>query len=171
MAETDFILRFIYLQNTPDIRTFRVYEVVGGSFGMELYRFYHPMTGSTTGATTFHRQNSATLVFENAGSIEWTSNTNATVYFGMDEVPVRQLRRLRNPSSTSRRFRVGSSEYRWKIAENEVDLFCLDTWGNTVASWSQENATLRIALHCLPILDRMVVSCMMNLWFKQLGQW
>jgi hypothetical protein len=44
------------------------------------------MTGLTTGVTTIHRKNLATLVFEPAGSIEWASDTNATVYFGLEEV-------------------------------------------------------------------------------------
>jgi hypothetical protein len=41
MADTDFILRFIYPRapSTSDIRTFRVYEVVAGSSAeVELYR-------------------------------------------------------------------------------------------------------------------------------------
>ena len=49
-------------------------------------KFYHPVTGSNFGQTTFLRQNLATLVFETAGHIHWLSNLNATVHFGIDEV-------------------------------------------------------------------------------------
>jgi len=169
MADTDFILRFVYPRSpsTSDLRTFRVYEVVAGSSAeVELYRFHHPMTGLTTSVTTIHRKNLATLVFEPAGSIEWSSDTNATVHFGLEEVPVRQLRKAKKSSSRSRRFKAGNSEYKWKIAENEADLFCVDSKGKTIASWSQQEDMLRVALRCEPILDRLVVSCMMNLWFK-----
>jgi hypothetical protein len=38
-----------------------------------------------TGMTTFQRQNFATGVFETAGQIEWLSNSNATVHFGLDQ--------------------------------------------------------------------------------------
>jgi hypothetical protein len=44
------------------------------------------MTGLATGVTTFHRKNMTTLVFETAGQIEWISNSNVTVHFGIDEV-------------------------------------------------------------------------------------
>lgn len=36
--------------------------------------------------TTFYRQNLDTRVFETAGQIEWMSNINATVQFGIEEV-------------------------------------------------------------------------------------
>jgi hypothetical protein len=38
------------------------------------------------GLTTFYRQNLATLVLETAGHVDWLSNSNATVHFGIDEV-------------------------------------------------------------------------------------
>ena len=44
------------------------------------------MTGHNIGVTTFYRKNLATLVFETAGHIEWLSDSNATVHFGIDEV-------------------------------------------------------------------------------------
>ena len=36
--------------------------------------------------TTFHRQNLQTHVFETAGQIEWLSNSNAMIHFGLDQV-------------------------------------------------------------------------------------
>jgi hypothetical protein len=44
------------------------------------------VTGLNTGVTTFHRKNPNTLIFETAGQIEWLSNSNANVQFGIDEV-------------------------------------------------------------------------------------
>jgi hypothetical protein len=49
-------------------------------------KFYHPVTGLSIGVTTFFRKNPATNVYDTAGSIEWLSNTNAIVHFGINEV-------------------------------------------------------------------------------------
>lgn len=48
-------------------------------------QFYHPNSGLTFGSTTFHRKNMATAKWETAGEIDWTSATNATAHFGIEE--------------------------------------------------------------------------------------
>ncbi|KAH7920276.1 hypothetical protein BV22DRAFT_814079 [Leucogyrophana mollusca] len=173
MSASDIVLRFVYpISSNADIRTFRVYQVIEGSTGeLELYKFLHPMTGLATGITTYHRKNLITLVFETAGQIEWTSNTNATVYFGIDEVPVKDLRKVKNATSQSRRFKVAGSEYKWKISENGTDMFCIDSKDKHIANWSQDTQILSVAPRAETMLDRIVVTCLLNLWFKQLGRW
>ena len=49
-------------------------------------QFHHPNTGLTTGETSFQRKNLDTQVWENAGQIEWASNTSGAVYFGVERV-------------------------------------------------------------------------------------
>lgn len=87
----------------------------------------------------------------------------------------------------SRRFKVGGSEYKWKVAENDVDLIvsalrfhplppftllqCVSTRRKTVAAWSQEDVTLRVTDRGEGILDRVVVTCFLNLWMKRLNMW
>lgn len=103
MSSINTTLRFSYLSGSnSDARTFTVTRI-SPSEETEFYRvrlfspypscdlttkskFYHPITGLKIGMTTFYRQNLETQVFETAGQIEWRSNTNATVQFGIEEV-------------------------------------------------------------------------------------
>ena len=81
-------------------------------------------------------------------------------------------------------------EYKWKLRENGTDMFVSDSFGSTschvqhecyaqcidsrdkhVAVWSGENRRLQVAPRCIAILDRIVVTCFLNIWFKRLGQW
>ncbi|KIJ70281.1 hypothetical protein HYDPIDRAFT_104967 [Hydnomerulius pinastri MD-312] len=172
MAESDIVLRMVSsTDSNADMRSFRVYQVIeNAAEELELYRFLHPMTGHQTGTTTYHRKNLSTVIFETAGQIEWFSPSNATVWFGVDEVPVKDLRKIKN-SSQSRRFKVTGTEYKWKIAENGNDLFCVDSKDKHVAAWSADERLLRVAPRCVNILDRVIVTCFLNLWFKRLGRW
>ncbi|GLB33630.1 hypothetical protein LshimejAT787_0105140 [Lyophyllum shimeji] len=145
--------------------------MVGERGQVELYKFYHPVTGMNIGMTNFYRQNLQTTVFEPAGAIEWLSNENATIQFGLEEVSIRDLRKVKNSNSKSRRFKAGGSTYKWKLAENETDLYCVDFRDKTIATWTQGQQQLRIAVRAEEILDRLVVTCMLNLWIKRLGQW
>lgn len=164
----DINLRFQYsASSNTDIRTFSVCT----THDQELYKFYHPVTGLSIGVTTFFRKNPATNVYDTAGSIEWLSNTNAIVHFGINEVSIRDLRKAKRSNSQSRRFKAGGSEYRWKFRDNKRDLDCLDSWGKTVASWTQEQLRLRVATRVEDVLDRIVVTCLLNLWFRDLGIW
>ncbi|KAF9246952.1 hypothetical protein BU15DRAFT_57896 [Melanogaster broomeanus] len=124
MTESDIVLRLVSsTESNVDMRTFRVLQVIeNAAEELELYRFSHPMTGNSIGTTTYKRKNLDTLDFETAGYIEWFSSSNATVCFGVDEVPIRDLRKIKN-GSQSRRFKVAGSEYKWKIGENGNDLF------------------------------------------------
>ncbi|KAI0921564.1 hypothetical protein AcW1_004503 [Taiwanofungus camphoratus] len=91
-------------------------------------------------------------------------------------------------SSRSRRFKANNSEYKWKIAENGSDLFvcgfillqpadrltleqCVNARGKTIATWSQEGQILRVSRSAEGFLDRVVVTCFLNLWMKQLNLW
>lgn len=174
MATTDIVLQFIYPQTADaDTRTFQVKQIVEGSPGtIDIYKFQHPNTGSNLGVTSIQRKNLATQRWEAAGHIEWTSDTNASVYFGgLERVNMRELRKLKKTSSKSRRFKADGSEYKWKIAENGHDIYCVSTRGKTVATWSQEQSTLRVADRAEDILDRIVVTCLLNTWMMRLGFW
>ncbi|KAF9045893.1 hypothetical protein BDZ89DRAFT_1108754 [Hymenopellis radicata] len=173
-STSDITLRFEYsTSSNSDMRTFKVYQLPKQSDEptIELYRFFHPITGLVTGSTSFHRQNLKTAIFESAGSIEWFSNHNATVTFGVNQYHIRELRKAKKSKSQSRRFKAGNAEYKWKIAENDNDIFCVDSKGKTVASWSQETLTLSVSSKVESILDRVVVTCFLNLWVRQLGDW
>jgi len=79
-------------------------------------QFLHPMTGSSSGVTTYHRKNMNSLIFERSGQIKWSSNTNATVEFGVEvvssimwhdapcrsvdhQVSIKDLRKVKNATS------------------------------------------------------------------------
>ncbi|KAI0356634.1 hypothetical protein OH77DRAFT_220137 [Trametes cingulata] len=178
MSATDLVLRFVYSGNpNADPRTANILQITEGADGpIELYKFHHPNTGLATGVTSIQRKNPETQVWENAGQIEWTSNTNGAVYFGgVERVSFRELRKAKKPSSKSRRFKVNNSEYKWKVAENGADLICvsdnLTNRGKTIALWTQETLILRVAERAEGFLDRVVVTCFLNLWFKRLNLW
>ncbi|KAJ4472307.1 hypothetical protein J3R30DRAFT_3660141 [Lentinula aciculospora] len=170
-----FVLQFFFASTIDaDMRTFKVHLFSNESptHTIELYRFHHPVTGLSHGLTTFHRQNLVTNIFETAGQIEWSSDYNATVHFGLEEVHIRDLRKAKKSSSRSRRFKAAGSEYKWKLTSNLVDLFCVDSRGKTIASWNQEQSSLHISPKGESILDRLVVTCFLNLWaLRHLGQW
>ncbi|PCH41426.1 hypothetical protein WOLCODRAFT_131910 [Wolfiporia cocos MD-104 SS10] len=174
MSTADLVLQFLYPESSnADMRTFRVVQLPDEttSESEELYKFHHPNTGTTTGVTSIQRKNLTTQRWENAGQIEWTSNTNATVYFGIERVSMRELRRLKKSSSRSRRFKASGTEYKWKIADNEIDMICVSTRGKVVAAWSHELNILRVTDRADGILDRVVVTCFLNLWMKTLRLW
>ncbi|KAG2077596.1 hypothetical protein BDR04DRAFT_556298 [Suillus decipiens] len=172
-AETDMVFRFV--NPTDEMRTFRVYQVIGTAAHeeLELYRFSHSMTGSSGGTTTYQRKNMNSLIFETAGQISWSSNTNpSVVYFGLEDVSVRDLRKVKNATSQSRRFKSGvGAGYKWKVSDNRTDLYCIDSQDKYIASWSNYEKILRVTPRASAMLDRLVVTCFLNVWFKRLGRW
>lgn len=48
---------------------------------------------------------------------------------------------------------------------------CIDSKDKHVAVWTAEDRKLKVAPRCVAILDRIVVTCFLNLWFKSLGKW
>lgn len=173
----DILLRVAYHfpsgSDIGDLRAFRAYQSIEGSDApeIELYKFLHPMTNDPRTNTTFYRKNLTTGNYETAGYIEWSAEWNARVTWGIETVSLRDCRKQKKEASKSRRFKAGGSEYKWKIAENQADLFCVDSRARTVASWAQETLTLRVAPRAANILDRLIVTCTLNLYMKQLGQW
>ncbi|KAJ7781419.1 hypothetical protein B0H16DRAFT_1498347 [Mycena metata] len=152
----DTILRFAF--SKPDeIRTFRVHKRLEDG-ELALYEFYHSSYGPSSGVTTFQRKNLSHI------QISWTSRENATVHFGISEVNIRDLRKPKKSSSQSRRFKAGGSEYKWKMTEGS-DLLCVDSRGKT------RRRTLSVGAQVEHILDRVVVTCLLNLWIRQLGLW
>ncbi|KAH9951774.1 hypothetical protein B0H21DRAFT_190956 [Amylocystis lapponica] len=174
MATNDLVLHFQRPADNPDadLRTFQVRQIVEGSTdSIDMYKFHHPVTGSASGVTSIQRKNTTTQRWENAGQIEWASDSNASVYFGIERISCRELRRAKKASSKSRRFKAAGAEYKWKIAENDADLFCVSTRGKIVATWTQAEETLRVADRAEGFLDRVVVTCFLNIWMKQLNIW
>ena len=105
MSGSDYVFRFVYppATATNDMRTVQVKQIVEGSAEeidfykvgcfravnrplITLLKFQHPVTGSTTGVTTFYRMNMDIQRWETAGAIEWSSNTSAVVSFGVESV-------------------------------------------------------------------------------------
>ncbi|OBZ76436.1 hypothetical protein A0H81_03575 [Grifola frondosa] len=174
MAGGDIVLRFVYPANNAnaDWRTIQINQVIEGSDNpIEMYKFHHPATGLSTGVTSMERKNLVTQRWENAGHIEWLSDYNANVYFGIERVPMRELRRSKKASSKSRRFKAAGAEYKWKLAENGTDLICVSTRGKAVATWSQDTLVLRVAERAEGFLDRVVVTCILNLWARRMNFW
>lgn len=49
---------------------------------------------------------------------------------------------------------------------------CVDSRGKVIASWNQEQSNLLVSPKGESILDRLVVTCFLNLWaLRHLGQW
>jgi len=182
MAEgpNDIVLQFIPTNPTVfDIRNGRMLQVVEGSTDeIEVYKIYHPSTDITSGTTslagttTFHRMNTATNRWETALELEYRSNVPIVAHFGIEAVHVRDLRKAKKSSSKSRRFQVGGSEYKWKNTDDGQDLYCVDSRNKVVATWSQENRRLWVAEKLQGRLDRVVVTCLLHVWWKRvLGTW
>ncbi|KIP12826.1 hypothetical protein PHLGIDRAFT_123891 [Phlebiopsis gigantea 11061_1 CR5-6] len=184
-------------QHANDMRTVNIKQVAVSDeqeTEADLYKFYHPVIqGLRTGVTTYHRMNTSTGTWMMAGSIDWQTDSTCNVFFGGTEkvpplsnyyvrqrtknvqVHIRELRKSKKATSKSRRFKAGGSEYKWKLAENGRDLTCLSqqltSYGKTVAEWSQETLTLRVAERVEPILDRVVVTLFLNLWMRSMDDW
>ncbi|KAI0773932.1 hypothetical protein C8Q74DRAFT_797720 [Fomes fomentarius] len=177
MASTDIVLRFEFSSNpNADVRTVQVLQVIDESRSTaELYKFHHPNTGVTTGVTSIQRKNTETGLWENAGQVEWSSDTSGAVYFGVERVSIRELRKPKKPSSKSRRFKANGAEYKWKLAENGTDMVCVsDNLGNrgkVIAQWTQDTLILRVAERAEGFLDRVVVTCFLHLWFRRFNIW
>lgn len=181
----DLVLRFRYpdqsqSQHANDMRTVNIKQVAVSDeqeTEADLYKFYHPVIqGLRTGVTTYHRMNTSTGTWMMAGSIDWQTDSTCNVFFGgTEKVHIRELRKSKKATSKSRRFKAGGSEYKWKLAENGRDLTCLSqqltSYGKTVAEWSQETLTLRVAERVEPILDRVVVTLFLNLWMRSMDDW
>lgn len=160
-----------------DLRSFTVTQVKEDLTEVELYKFRHPVTGTNVGVTHYHRMNFDAHRWESAGHIEWSNAFVCSVWWGgMHKESIIDLRRRKKSSSKSRRFRTSSgAEYKWKIAENGEDLVCvsaqLSSLGKVVAEWSHEKLTLRVSEAVEPILDRIVVTWIINLWLKLNRSW
>ena len=50
-------------------------------------------------------------------------------------------------------------------------LQCVDTRGKTLAEWNEEQQSLKVAKRLEGALDRVVVTCFLNLWMKRMGDW
>ncbi|ESK97595.1 hypothetical protein Moror_17595 [Moniliophthora roreri MCA 2997] len=91
-------------------------------------------------------------------------------------------------NSKSRRFKAGNSEYKWKRVDNdnEKDLIvcsqffsrgilsvsqCVDSRGETVVTWTHDSSMLVVSRKVEAHLDRVVVTCFLNIWAIHMGNW
>ncbi|EJD01040.1 uncharacterized protein FOMMEDRAFT_147698 [Fomitiporia mediterranea MF3/22] len=173
MPGEDIVLywRFPPPQDGHDMRTFSVYLDLGPSHeALHLYKFL-TIAGMADSSTTFERWNINARRWEIAGEIHWNNNFTGEVKFGIYTLPLRDVRRRKKQSSKSRRFVVNNAEYKWKVKDNGRDLFCVNADGETVATWTEEILELRVAASAEDILDRLVVTCLVHIWFKAHGYW
>ncbi|EIN10658.1 hypothetical protein PUNSTDRAFT_112482 [Punctularia strigosozonata HHB-11173 SS5] len=159
------------------MRTFRVNQIMEGSNNqIEMYKFSHPFPGNLmmSNHTTFERRNHRNNIWELAGEIAWRHEYSAKVIFGIEEYELTDLRRRKKSTSESRRFKVDDKEYKWKKLEQDdelVTLTCINSRGNVVAVWDNERSTLSVDRDVYIILDRIVVTCMLNLWLWVRRRW
>ncbi|KAL5508358.1 hypothetical protein ACEPAH_5977 [Sanghuangporus vaninii] len=173
MSGEDLVLlwRFPPPQEGRDMRTFNVYLELGSTHEpLHLYKFL-TITGISESTTTFERWNISARRWEIAGEVHWANNFSGQVQFGIHILRLQDVRRRKKQSSKSRRFVVNDSEYKWKIRDDGHGLFCVNSRGQTVASWTQETLELRVAPSAEDILDRLVVICLIHLWFRAHGYW
>ena len=101
-------------------------------------------------------------------------------------------------SPSARAFKASGNDYRWKRATNEAEQLIrlivsdicqqskdtslskhdqcterrsMGLVNREIATWSQESLTLRVRANSADILDRLIVTCALNLYLNSLGQW
>ncbi|OCB84463.1 hypothetical protein A7U60_g8449 [Sanghuangporus baumii] len=149
--------RFPPPQEGRDMRTFNVYLELGSTHEpLHLYKFL-TITGISESATTFERWNISARRWEIAGEVHWANNFSGQVQFGIHIV--------------SDYLGFQSSRSRLTDSTSPVLRKCVDSRGQTVAAWTQETLELRVAPSAEDILDRLVVTCLIHLWFRAHGYW
>lgn len=94
------------------------------------------------------------------------------VYFATDgPIPFSDLRLKAKSSSKSRRFTFGGQQYKWKPERNN-DMICVDLTGKRIASWNATRTRLSVptSIDNAIFIDRLVVTCLLNLWFRKLDK-
>ncbi|KAI0079652.1 hypothetical protein K474DRAFT_548472 [Panus rudis PR-1116 ss-1] len=174
----DIVLRFVYYSDERyDKRSVRIYEIKEDGQQVQIYNFFHPLADTTLGTTTeYYRRLASTGNEHRAGHIEWTTRFQPYVYWGglQPKVGTKELRKIKNKSSKSRRFKVDGTEYKWKIKADGQGLVCERGRGRVVAEWNEPTKTLRVSSDEVPreeVLDRFVVTCYLNLWFWYGDRW
>jgi len=168
-------LKWQYLpadEEDRDLRTFNVFVDMGQVQSLQLYKF-RTIQGVLETVTTFEKFNTnrPALRWEIAGEIHWMRNYTGYVIFGLERFQFHEIRRRKKATSRSRRFLVGELAFKWKIADNGNDLVCVDSNKFVVCAWSASTQTLRFVRDAQPLLDRLVVTCLVNQWFKEKGRW
>ncbi|KAH8113372.1 hypothetical protein DFH11DRAFT_1727850 [Phellopilus nigrolimitatus] len=153
-------------QEGRDMRTFNIFLDLGTTM-----QAFLTIPGVAESVTTFERWNLTVHRWEIAGEIHWTNNFSGQVQFGVHILQLQEIRKRKKQSSKSRRFVANGAEYKWKIADAGNDLFCVDSRGRKVATWTQETLELRVVSSVEDILDRLVVTCLVNIWFRAHGYW
>ncbi|KAI5120516.1 hypothetical protein M0805_000101 [Coniferiporia weirii] len=173
MSGEDIVLlwRFPAPENVNDMRTFSVFLDLGTALeALHLYKFL-TIPGVAETVTTFERWNINARRWEIAGEIHWINNFGGQVQFGVHVLQLQEIRKRKNQSSKSRRFIANGSEYKWKMTDDGADLFCVDPSGRTIATWTQGALELRVVPSAENILDRIVVTCLVHVWFRAHGYW
>ncbi|KAG8955628.1 hypothetical protein FRC04_007619 [Tulasnella sp. 424] len=117
--------------------------------------------------TTYYRWNLITGRYENAGNIEWNTLRNIRLNMGLRSLSIDSMAWKNKNNSRSRRFKaLNNIEYKWRPVETDpANLECVTVSGKKfVALYTSADQTLRINPRGHPILDDIVVLCLVHLW-------
>lgn len=174
-SPTNVTLKFIYpaARYHQDIRTVTVYKYDSDTEeSAELYRFEHPANGMAIGVTVFSKKNTETEEWDRIGHIEWTSPLSGAVTLDGNEVTIREYRKVINKTSTSRRFKYKGVEYKWKFSDHiKNNLYCVDAHDFVWGKWYHDKNVLRLTYNSEGLLERLVLTALLNVWFYQKEAW
>ncbi|KAG9030947.1 hypothetical protein FS837_003133 [Tulasnella sp. UAMH 9824] len=105
--------------------------------------------------------------YENAGNIEGNSLRNIRLNMGPRSLSIDSMAWKIQNNSRSRRFKVlNNVEYKWRpVDADPADLECVTVSGKKfVALYTSADPTLRVNPCGHPILDEIIVLCLVHLW-------
>ncbi|KAF9653459.1 hypothetical protein BDM02DRAFT_3265661 [Thelephora ganbajun] len=172
---TTLTLKFVYpaAKYHQDTRTVTIYKYDPETEETsEFYRFEHPSTGMAIGMTTFSKKNPDTGEWDRVGHIEWTSPLSGAVTLDENEMTIKEYRKVINKTSTSRRFKYKGVEYKWKASDHiKNNLYCVDTHDFVWGKWYNDKNILRVTSNSEGLLERLLVTALLNIWFFQKEAW
>jgi len=167
----DLVLRWEF--DPEEVRRCQLYIPHPDGSGEQLKLFYFlAYYYSTECNSTYYRWNLITRRYENAGNIEWITVRNIKLNMGLRSLPVDVMTRRNKPNSRSRRFKaMNNIEYKWRPVESEpANLECVTVAGKKfVALYNAAEQTLRVHPRAHPVLDDIVVLCLVHLYRRSVG--
>jgi len=174
-SPTTLSLKFIYpaAKYHQDIRTVTIYRCDADSEEpTEIYRFEHPSSGMAIGLTTYSKKNLSTGEWDRIGHIEWTSPLSGAISLGGSEMTIKDYRKVINKTSTSRRFKYKGTEYKWKYSDHiKNNLYCVDAHDFVWGKWYHEKNILKLTYNTEELLERLILTALLNVWFFQKEAW
>lgn len=168
-------LKFVYpaAKYHQDNRTVTIYKYDSETEeSTELYRFEHPPNGMAIGMTVFSKKNPDAGGWDRIGHIEWTSPLSGAIALGGNESTIKDYRKVINKTSTSRRFKYKGVEYKWKFSDHiKNNLYCVDAHDFVWGKWYHEKNVLRLTYTSEELLERLILTALLNVWFFQKEAW